>query len=176
MSNPFRAFRAASKMTVDEQVEMTTVAIGNIMRAVLADPLGPTKVVADGKVVWINSFLDAMRGCAGVDREMAEYQWALYVKEHAKRFPGESPKKVMDDTHIRSDTTAREIREAFKHDTASSRATRQEVYGPDDYDVDNAVRRAADSLTDEELKPKGETLEEIAAGLPTLLADVDTRH
>lgn len=166
----------ARTLTRKEQVEMTGAEVEKVMRTILGDPLGPTKVIAEGKQAWINRFLHAMRGHAGVDREMAEYQWALYEQEHARRFPGESPKKVMDDTHVRSETTVKEVRDAFEHSTSSSREQRQELYGPDDYDVDNAVRRAADSLTDEELRPKGETLEEIAAGLPTLLSDVEPRH
>lgn len=159
-------------LTRKEQVEKTMVEIKAIMEAILGDPLGPTKVLADGKTVWINTFLRAMQGYPGVDREMAEYQWALYEQEHSKRFPGETPRKVLDTTHVVSDPTPKEIRDSFQHDTASSEAMRKEVYGPDGYDIDNAFREAKDSLTDDELKPKTPSIEDIAADLPTLLADV----
>lgn len=177
MSNPFRAFKAAARqMTHTEQHDATLKAIELMMKAVLADPLGPTKVLADGKLTWVNSFLEAMRGFPGVDRDMAELQWRLYTQEHGRRFPGESPKQVMDDTHIRSETTAQEIRDAFDHDTASTREQRQELYGPDDYDVANAVKQAVDSFTDDELLKQEPTLEDIAKGLPTLLADTEVVH
>jgi hypothetical protein len=177
MSGLYRSFKSAARvLTRREQVEMALADVNGIMRSVLGDPLGPTKVLADGKQAWINAFLDAMRGHAGVDREMAEFQWLLFEQEHARRFPGDTPAKVLDDTHVRSDTTAKEIREAFKHDSASSREMRKEVYGPDDYDVDNAARQAADSLTDEELKPSPPTIEDIAKGLPRLLADTEPTH
>lgn len=177
MSNvtPFRRL-GPRKLTHREQHDLTLKEVKNVMTAILADPLGPTKVLADGKLTWINSFLHAMRGFPGVDRDMAELQWQLYTQEHARRFPGETPKQVMDDTHVRSETTAQEIRDAFEHDTASSREQRKEIYGPDDYDVDNAVKQAVDSFTDDELLKKEPTLEDIAKGLPTLLADTEVVH
>lgn len=178
MSNPFRSIKAGGgrQLTRKEQHDLTLRESNNVMMAILADPLGPTKVLADGKLTWINRFLYAMRGFPGVDRDTAEYQWLLYEQEHARRFPGETPKQVMDDTHVRSETTAQEVRDAFEHDTSSSREQRQELYGPDDYDVDNAVQRAKDSFTDDELLKKEPTLEDIAKGLPTLLADTEVVH
>lgn len=156
----------ARRITRAEQAEIVMTEIKAIMESILADPLGPTKVVAGGKIVWINTFLDALQGYPGVDREMAEYQWALYTQEHARRFPGESAAKVLDDTHVISDHTPQEIRDSFQHDSASSEEARRELYGPDSYDMENAVKQAVDSFTDDELTKKEPTLEDIAAGLP----------
>lgn len=169
----FRRMTGARTLTYEEKRELTLTEVKRIMDVILADPMGPTKVVADGKDVWINRFLEATRGYPGVDRDMAEYQWALYVQEHGRRFPGESAKKVMDDTHVVTPPTAQDIRDSFQHDTNSSREARQELYGPDDYDVDNAVAAAKASFTDDELLKKEPTVEDIAKGLPALLSDTE---
>lgn len=173
--SPFRRF-GQRKPTRKELVAAAMVDVKAIMNSVLGDPLGPTKVIAEGKQVWINRFLDALRGHAGIDRDMAEMQWALFEQEHKRRFPGETPQAVLDSTHVVSDPTPKEIRDAFKHDVASEREGRVKHYGPDDHDVDNAFQQAKDSITDDELKPKAPTLEDIAQGLPALLADTEVVH
>lgn len=158
MSNPFESLApmVARKTNphagaTEKDILAAKVAIVGIQQAIDADPLGPTQVLAAGKLNWINSFLKEMREFRLVDRQNAEILWIYFNAEHGRRFPGETPAQVLDAHSVVSPLTAKEIRDSIEHTTASSRELRQQVYGPDDYDVDNAFAEIKDRITDEAL-------------------------
>lgn len=158
MSNPFKSLSGyVTRKTnphagaTEKDVQAARVAIVAIQQAIDADPLGPTKVLADGKLNWINSFLREMKEFRLVDRHNAEILWTYFNAEHGRRFPGETPSQVLDAHSEVSPLTAKEIRDSLVHTTASSRELRQQVYGPDDYDVDNAFAEIKDRIPDDEL-------------------------
>jgi hypothetical protein len=134
-----------------QDIQAATVAIVAIQQAIDADPLGPTKVLADGKRNWINSFLREMREFRLVDRNNAEILWVYFNAEHGRRFPGETPSQVLDAHSEVSPLTAQEIRDSIKIETASAPEMRRQVYGPDDYDFDNHARKLVDDIPDEAL-------------------------
>lgn len=146
-ANPFKG---ATMKDVDVAKEVIRL----IMVAIDADPIGPTRVVADGKQAWINRFLKETRGVRLIDRGNAEILWVYFEHEHARRFPNETPSQVLDDIHERTPATAADIRRSIRHDIASTEEGRRAVYGPDSYDVENAFKRALDEVSDEELTPK----------------------
>lgn len=135
----------------EKDIQAAVVAITAIRQAIDADPLGPTQVVAAGKLNWINSFLKEMREFRLVDRHNAEILWIYFNAEHGRRFPGETPAQTLDAHQVVSPLTAKEIRDSLVHTTASSRELRQFAYGPDDYDVDNAFAEIKDRIPDEVL-------------------------
>lgn len=121
--NPIRG--ASSK-----DVKVAEVAIRAVCKVIEADEIGPTKVIADGKQAWVNHFLAHMRGYRLVDRGNAEILWVWFLALHQQRFPGMTPKDVLDRWHEASPITQADVDKAWKVDSASSREARERFYGP----------------------------------------------
>lgn len=154
MSNPFSSFSSASIApktnphagATQKDVQAATIAIVAIRQAIDSDELGPTRVVSDGKLAWINTFLREMLEFRLVDRDNAEILWKYFEHEHRRRFPDETPAQVLDAHSEVSPLTVKEIRDSFKITTASAPEMRRQAYGPDDYDFDNHARKLVDDI------------------------------
>lgn len=156
MASPFRRFtndvgynpfRAATQKDADAAIAVQ----GFIMKAIDADPLGPTKVVADGKQAWINRYLREVANVKLLDRDCAEILWRYFKTEHQRRFPNETPSQVLDSHSEVSPLTADEIRQTIKIDSASAPEARRLYYGRDSYDYENAVKKMIDEIPDQTL-------------------------
>ena len=112
-----------------KDVQVAQVAIEAIRKVIVADEIGPTKVIADGKQEWINRFLREMRGYRLVDRGHAEILWVYFTQVHGARFPGLTPKEVLDDWFVSTPPTHTEIYTAWRIDSASSHEAREQFYG-----------------------------------------------
>lgn len=161
MSSPFKPFENLAPMVArktnphagatEKDILAAQIAIVAIRQRIDADHLGPTQVLAAGRLNWINSFLREMKEFKLVSRENAEILWVYFNAEHGRRFPGETPAQVLDAHQVVSPMTAKEIRDSFEFTTASSRELRQQAYGPDDYDFDNVAKKLVDDIPDEAL-------------------------
>lgn len=109
-------------------VEVAKVAIEAIRKVIVADEIGPTKVLADGKQAWINRFLAELRGFRLVDRGHADILWIYCSQVHGQRFPGMTPKQVLDQWFEASPITQADIDKAWRIDSASSYEARERFY------------------------------------------------
>lgn len=153
MASPFRLIKNDNPFAgaTQKDADAAVVVQGNIMMAIDADPLGPTKVVADGKQAWINRYLKEVSGVKLLDRHCGEILWTYFVHQHRRRFGAEKASVTLDSHTERTPLTAEEIRRTIKIDSASSPDARRQFYGRDSYDYENAVKKMVDEIPAEQL-------------------------
>lgn len=93
------------------------------------DVLGDEKllayIVAGGKQNYINTFLKEFRAFKGIDRDMPEMLWKLFLAEWGKKFGKLHPGRYLDSLEVRTPPTAKEIEDAWEIDSASSDEARR---------------------------------------------------
>ncbi len=146
MASPFRSFTNAPNPFAGahaKDVQVAMVAIEAIRKQIDRDEIGPTQVLAHGKLVWINTFLREMSGFRLVDRGHAEILWRWFEERHQSRFPGMAPQQVLDQWHEASPITQAEIDKGWTVDSASSYEARTRFYGRDG-NPDNLLKQLVD--------------------------------
>lgn len=90
------------------------------MEEVLDDDLLLALVMGGGRETYRNVFQREFRSMEGVDSEMAEMLWSLFLQTWRGRFPHVSPKQYLDAVEQNTPLTEREIDEMWVVESASS--------------------------------------------------------
>jgi hypothetical protein len=90
------------------------------MYDVLGDDRLHALVLGGGRSAYINVFMREFRSQRGVDREMAEMLFQVYLEEWKKKHGKLHPKKYLDALDIPTPPTEKEIEDAWVHESASS--------------------------------------------------------
>lgn len=90
------------------------------MDGVLSDDTLLAYVIGGGKHNYLSTFQREFRSFKGVDREMGEMLWTLFLDEWKRRYGRLHPKKYLDALEMPTPPTDKEIEDAWVHDSASS--------------------------------------------------------
>lgn len=90
------------------------------MQDVLEDDTLHAFIVGGGKTNYRNTFAREFRACTGIDSEMSEILWDLFVGQWHIKFGHRSPKHYLDALEIRRPPTPDEIDKAWVHESAST--------------------------------------------------------
>lgn len=90
------------------------------MEGVLGDEMLHALIVAGGHFNYIQTFLREFRNMEGADREMGEMLWSLFLDQWKAKHGRLHPKTWLDAVEQITPPTAKEIEDAWVHDSASS--------------------------------------------------------
>ena len=103
----------------EKKARDTKEAIRNILATVTHDIVLLATVIAEGPLVWRNNFFRAMAGLA-VNDEVADRCYMCFCDTWRTQYGETSTHEVLDQIHVPSPLTEKEIEDAWEHDASSS--------------------------------------------------------
>lgn len=111
-----------------QNARRTLIEIERHMEDVLADDLLLAYILAAGRALYRVNFLREFQSFKGLDRQMPELLWRLFLHTWQQRYGGTRPGQYLDAVHIVTPPTDKEIEDAWVWESASSDEARR-YYG-----------------------------------------------